>query len=475
MFELELKIEQGCFGTDIDGPFDDGVMTVNYGEILTIGNSDEECSDIKLLNEQPGLIVAVIEAKGRGLTLRRLARGVDIFVDEHLVIDYVPVSPNTTIRVGSVVLRVLITYLDINFEAVTSREVRCDFEDEDGNTCGARGTMPMVTPYEQATWLCDSCISRLMNENLSVPGMPGAVIDNYQLINLLGSGGFGTVYQAVDRTTKARAAVKVMHWTPEKTHEVARFLLREQLLYKTLTHPNVARYYASGCYDQCYFIAMEFVSEGSLTSAINKFTTVEKIAAIAADLFDALHYLHSLGYVHRDIKPDNLFVTRADSNGVRRGKLGDFGQLKPRKNPFLITRTDVLILSVSYAAPEAVEEGGFKEFEPHSDLYSAAATVYWMLSRRAPIVFPATKEEQTRVEGEEPANRRQPQISLGEKIKIVASQERVSLRKVCDERFVKHKRINDIINLLDNLLTLDPSYRQGTNASVLASFFRSIK
>jgi serine/threonine protein kinase len=209
----------------------------------------------------------------------------------------------------------------------------------------------------------------------------GRVIGNrYQIIQQLGKGGMGTVYQAIDQRLNRTVALKEIV-TPSV--EVKRAFEREAELLANLHHPALPSIIDHLIEDDHHFIIMQFIPGDDLAETLSRrgsAFTVDEVLKWADDLLDVLDYLHSYNppIVHRDIKPSNLKVTT-------RGQiiLLDFGLSKGAAGqmPTVVTSESVRGFTRPYASLEQIQG---TSTDPRSDLYSFGATMYHLMTGNQP-------------------------------------------------------------------------------------------
>ena len=157
---------------------------------------------------------------------------------------------------------------------------------------------------------------------LTVASLEGSVISHYRLQAMLGAGGMGVVYSALDLALGRMAALKVL---PDVfTADLRERLLLEADASSRLQHPAIATYYESGEVGGTVFIAMELVAGETLRRRLGRGPIAGNDAlAWTACVLEAFSHAHAAGILHRDIKPENIMVT-----GPRSAKLLDFGLAK---------------------------------------------------------------------------------------------------------------------------------------------------
>ncbi|HEX7501995.1 MAG TPA: serine/threonine-protein kinase [Acidobacteriota bacterium] len=204
------------------------------------------------------------------------------------------------------------------------------------------------------------------------PPVPG-----YALKKFLGSGGAADVFLAVDLKHSRLAAVKVMARRRfAETVAVKRFIKEAQTISR-LHHPNIVRVYETGRTDGLRFMAMEFFPE-SLKQRIQARGRIEpdEALAIANQVAAALFYAHAKGFIHRDIKPDNIMFRR-DGTPV----ILDFGIARVLESTTQLTRSGMSMGTPRYMSPEQLNA---KRADGRSDIYSLGVVLYEMLSGAPP-------------------------------------------------------------------------------------------
>lgn len=190
-------------------------------------------------------------------------------------------------------------------------------------------------------------VSRLAQAKLEIP--------DYDLLELLGSGGYGTVYRARHQRTGASVAIKVVRLQAGSRH-VERFH-RETLLCASLHHPHIVQLLDKGEQDDCVYGVFEYVPGETLKSLIRRqgALTATETGRLMSEVLDALDCAHAAGIVHRDLKPDNVMVTF--TGAIAHAMVLDFGigtvipQLSDQQFSQL-TMGDEFLGTPAYSAPE---------------------------------------------------------------------------------------------------------------------------
>lgn len=200
------------------------------------------------------------------------------------------------------------------------------------------------------------------------------VLDRFELLERLGSGGFGTVYRGWDERLERPVAVKVIEGGDADRPRV----LREAQAVARLNHPGIVALYELGDDGTRAYLVSELVEGRTLAELHESGALSDRdVAAIGADLCEALDHAHSRGVVHRDIKPHNVLV----SDYTAQAKLMDFGIARLLDGRQLTATGDV-VGTIAYMAPEQAD--GDRVSEP-ADVYSLALTLYECWTGRNPV------------------------------------------------------------------------------------------
>ncbi|MDR3636748.1 MAG: serine/threonine protein kinase [Isosphaeraceae bacterium] len=222
-------------------------------------------------------------------------------------------------------------------------------------------------------------------------------IAGYELLGELGRGGMGVVYKAYEHRLNRLVALKMLsagsHASPE---QLARFRAEAETVGR-LRHGNIVRIHAVGDHEGLPFFEMEYVEGGSLASRLDGTPWRARDAAeLVAALARGVEQVHQVGVVHRDLKPGNVLI---DTDGTP--KLVDFGLAKDLTDDSGLTRTDAVLGSPSYMAPEQAE-GGAKRTGPPADVYALGAIFYELLTGRPPFRGATVLETLQQVKTAEP-------------------------------------------------------------------------
>jgi tetratricopeptide (TPR) repeat protein len=228
--------------------------------------------------------------------------------------------------------------------------------------------------------------SLLSPEPLRVAELPrGTLIaGRYEIEAKVGQGGMAAVYRAKDVELGEVIALKIFLQVQETTEMLTRFK-QELLLSRQLAHPNVVRLYDIGIHEGSRFISMELLSGRDLGDIIHRLRgPMEPLRAIKylVQVCAGLQAAHERGIIHRDIKPDNFFVTTDE-----RVKVMDFGIAK-RQNTVGVTQMNFLAGTPAYISPEQIT--GFTTVSHLADIYSLGVVAYELLTGTIPFDAPET-------------------------------------------------------------------------------------
>ena len=200
----------------------------------------------------------------------------------------------------------------------------------------------------------------------------------YEILQLLGEGGMGAVYKATDRALDRFVALKVIRPELASNPSILARFKQELLLAHQVTHRNVIRIYDLGEAEGVKFITMEFIEGRDLRSIIrekNKFAPEEAVEVIQ-QVCQALDAAHSVGVIHRDLKPQNIM-----QDGTGRMLVMDFGLARTLEGDGM-TQTGAIVGTMEYMSPE---QSLGKDLDQRSDIFALGLILYEMLTGKQPF------------------------------------------------------------------------------------------
>ncbi len=209
--------------------------------------------------------------------------------------------------------------------------------------------------------------------------MIGSKIEHYRIVDILGEGGMGIVYKALDLKLERYVALKILNAQAFSNPQfIARFR-REAKNQAKLTHPNIVPVYGLAESENTLGIVMEYVKGETLERIIERERQLGLIESlnILKQILAGAGYAHKQGFVHRDLKPSNIIINH---EGV--AKIMDFGISKSINDSKAITKTGTKIGTVLYMSPEQIKA---QDPTNRSDIYSIGITFYEMLAGVTPF------------------------------------------------------------------------------------------
>jgi predicted Ser/Thr protein kinase len=208
--------------------------------------------------------------------------------------------------------------------------------------------------------------------------MVGKTLGNYQIVEELGRGGMAVVYRAYQPSLNRDVAIKVLPPQLSFDQEFVERFQREAKAAAKLRHPNIVVIHDVGHEDGTYYIVMEYLEGRTLKQLIQGEGRLppERAAHIVEQVAAALDYAHQHGFIHRDVKPSNIFVGPDDHV-----TLTDFGIAKAASEAEQLTRTGMLVGTPEYMSPE---QAAGSRVDYRTDLYALGVVLYQMLAGRVP-------------------------------------------------------------------------------------------
>ena len=238
----------------------------------------------------------------------------------------------------------------------------------------------------------NTAIIKLTN-NLIVGDQKTDADKDYKILRVLGEGTFSKVYEAQNRITDIKRALKIIKKTQNNIVD-EKEIIKEINILKTMDHPNVLKSFEFFSNIESYNIIMEYFKGGQLYTEIQNNAPFDEIysAYIMYQIFSAINYSHNMKIIHRDLKPENiLIVNRNKENNYPNIKIGDFGiyKLIPKN-----IKHDKVLRSLFYTAPEVFT----KNYDEKCDIWSCGVILYTLLSNKIPFDGDNEKEIISKIE-----------------------------------------------------------------------------
>ena len=279
-------------------------------------------------------------------------------------------------------------------------------------------------------------------------------IPGYKILRQLGRGGMATVYLAMQESVQREVALKVMSPALLANADFGERFLREARIAAKLHHRHVVGVHDVGREGDYHYIAMEYLSGGSLLDKDGEPRPVPFALRVIREIAMALNYAHAKGFVHRDVKPDNILL-RDDGSAA----LTDFGIARASDSVTHMTRTGTVIGTPHYMSPEQARG---RALDGRADLYSLGIVLYELLVGRVP--FHADDSLAVGI-----MHITQPIPILSERLQALQPLLNKMLAKQPDERFQNGAAVADAIEQIEIALArgdltelgqMDESYRR---------------
>ena len=240
---------------------------------------------------------------------------------------------------------------------------------------------------EAIVWLIDQgWVTRWQGQQL-LAGNHSFFLRHYKLVNRLGGGGMGTVFQAIDDRSGRIVAVKILRKSALQRPNTLERFRREIAALGKLRHPNIVAAYEAGQLSGYHYLVMEYIEGRDLGYWISKFKRlpIEMACEIARQAALGLDHAHRLGFLHRDIKPSNLIAVRKPDGGLD-VRILDFGLARNfdgASEEARVTKAGQIVGTVDYLAPEQAQ--GSNSVDGRADVYSLGVTLFEMAAGQPPF------------------------------------------------------------------------------------------
>ena len=208
-----------------------------------------------------------------------------------------------------------------------------------------------------------------------------AVGSLYHVEAEIGRGGMAVVYRALDTRLRRKVALKVLPPELAFREEVRRRFLREAQMAAQLSHPNIVPIYSVDETSNIVYFAMGLVEGDPLSKLLylEPRPPIAMVRRILREVADALHFAHTHGVVHRDIKPDNILIEQATGKAL----VTDFGIARAAEGDSRLTVTGIAVGTPAYMSPE--QAMGEREIDGRADIYALGIVAYQMLAGELPF------------------------------------------------------------------------------------------
>ena len=239
--------------------------------------------------------------------------------------------------------------------------------------CSIPVKIEAADPEAKLSYICDDCRDKLKANPQPIP--------NYQMIRIIGQGGMGSVMLGRAESDGRAVAIKTLLPEVAVSEQSLKRFLREIEVAASLKHPNIVSYIDHGTHNGLVYLVTEFIQGmDAARLAKNRGGRLDyrEMVSVISQTLSALDFAHTQGFVHRDIKEQNILISGSFPDSV--AKLTDFGLSKSFKQTGMsgVTMVGDVAGTIAYMPPEQVRD--FKEVKPPSDIYAIGMTAYSLLT-----------------------------------------------------------------------------------------------
>ncbi len=300
--------------------------------------------------------------------------------------------------------------------------------------CGRRDQAEASSPDERLSYLCEDCRNELRKKPQPIPG--------YDMIKILGRGGMGTVMLAREQSSGRAVAIKTLLPEVAVSDQAIKRFMREIDVAAALQHPHIVGFIDRGTHNGVVYLVTEYVmgmDAAKLADSRGGRLPYQETVQIVAQALDALAFAHGKGYIHRDIKDQNILVQ--GSWPEYSAKLTDFGLAKSFTQTGMsgVTMAGDVAGTFAYMPPEQIRD--FANVRPSSDIYAMGMTTYSLLTGAIALDI-------------------SPQANVAETVKAIFDKPVVPIERRAPE--VPYK----IAQAVERALAKDPAHRWSSAAEM---------
>lgn len=284
----------------------------------------------------------------------------------------------------------------------------------------------------------------------------------YKILAEIGRGGMGIVYQAFDHKENRMVAIKKLvleNIAQDKEKEFRDRFRREAATAARLEHPNIVKVFDVSTYGDEFFYVMEFLEGHSLKRELEQRKTFApgEFLPLLRQLCDGLSFAHSMNVVHRDVKPDNIFIlkdgtVKVTDFGIARA--ADFEETK-------LTKTGVMLGTLAYVSPEQLQDA--KNVDHRADIFSLGVVSYEALSGIVPFTADGIAATIVKIVSQQEKPLHQVKPEIGVEISAAVAK---TLRKRARDRY---RSVADYVREYETALGIEANNIADTNPPALQS------
>jgi serine/threonine-protein kinase PpkA len=214
--------------------------------------------------------------------------------------------------------------------------------------------------------------------------LPSIKLENFELLEAIGKGGLGSVFLAQQQDPERQVAIRIISPEAGLPADLLEAMSEEGRIATSFHHPSLISVYECGIVDEHFYLAMEYLPGGDLESRLDGPMDQDVAAQTVKAIGDALGYLHTHDFLHRDLKPGQILFNQKD-----RPVLADFGTASASDTQASLTRLGYATGTPAYMSPEQILG---ESLDGRSDLYSLGTVFFRMLTGNLPFEQESTQE-----------------------------------------------------------------------------------